>query len=206
MLTRCLGEAEKEKPHKIFSSMNLRKWIRIIHRDTGYLAFGMTLIYGLSGIALNHLDDWNPDYFVQTTHFRLPGNDVLADVSGEGLIRILRTVDEGLIYKSHYYPDKDHLKIFHKTGSLTMNITTGESVLEILKKRPVFREVNFLHYNKPKKLWTWFSDLFAVSLIFLAISGIFMIKGRKGISGRGAWLITAGMIVPLTFLVIYLWA
>jgi hypothetical protein len=65
--------------------------------------------------------------------------------------------------------------------------------------------VNFLHYNKPKKLWTWFSDIFAASLILLAISGMFMIQGRKGISGRGAWLISLGLIVPLVFLIYHLW-
>ena len=40
--------------------MSIRKWIRVIHRDMGYIFFGMSLIYGISGIALNHLDDWNP--------------------------------------------------------------------------------------------------------------------------------------------------
>ncbi len=43
-----------------------RKWNRAIHRDFGYLFFGMTIIYALSGIAINHLDDWNPNYKVVT--------------------------------------------------------------------------------------------------------------------------------------------
>ena len=46
--------------------MDLRKWNRVIHRDAGYIFFGMSIIYGLSGIALNHLDDWNPDYIIHT--------------------------------------------------------------------------------------------------------------------------------------------
>ena len=45
--------------------MKLRKWNRIIHRDMGYIFFGMSVIYGLSGIALNHLDDWNPNYIIK---------------------------------------------------------------------------------------------------------------------------------------------
>jgi hypothetical protein len=47
----------------------VRKWSRIIHRDFGYIFFGVTLIYALSGIALNHLSDWNPNYSVELTEF-----------------------------------------------------------------------------------------------------------------------------------------
>ena len=42
----------------------IRKWSRILHRDIGFFFIGASLIYGLSGIALNHLRDWNPNYVV----------------------------------------------------------------------------------------------------------------------------------------------
>ena len=62
---------------------------------------------------------------------------------------------------------------------MTINLETGHALLEIIKRKPVFREINFLHYNKPKKLWTWFADLFAGLMILFAITGLFMIKGKK---------------------------
>ena len=34
----------------------------MVHRDIGYVAVALTLAYGLSGIAVNHIDDWNPNY------------------------------------------------------------------------------------------------------------------------------------------------
>ena len=48
-----------------------RRWNNILHRDFGYLAVGLTLIYAISGIAVNHIDDWNPnyDYNAQDEHF-----------------------------------------------------------------------------------------------------------------------------------------
>jgi len=68
----------------------------------------------------------------------------------------------------------------------------------------LFRKIfSFLHYNSIKKLWTWFADLFALSLIFLAVSGLFILRGRNGITGRGAWLTALGMGVPLLFLILY---
>jgi len=39
-----------------------RAWLRAIHRDVGYLAVGSTLIYTLSGIAMNHVDDRDPSF------------------------------------------------------------------------------------------------------------------------------------------------
>ncbi len=47
----------------------LRKWSRILHRDIGFFFIGATIIYGLSGIALNHLKDWNPNYTVDLEEF-----------------------------------------------------------------------------------------------------------------------------------------
>ena len=182
-----------------------RKWNRIIHRDLGYIFFGMSVIYGLSGIALNHLDDWNPDYIIRTKELILEEVPSTRDLSRDQAREFLSSIPGDYQYKSHFYPGPDILKIFLKTGSATINIQTGYCYIEVLKKRHVFREVNFLHYNKPKKLWTWFSDAFAAALILLAISGLFMIRGRKGITGRGAWLTAAGLIIPLIFLILYLW-
>ena len=39
-----------------------RGWLRAIHRDVGYLAVGLTVIYALSGLAINHIKDWNPNF------------------------------------------------------------------------------------------------------------------------------------------------
>ncbi|KPK79232.1 MAG: hypothetical protein AMS27_18175 [Bacteroides sp. SM23_62_1] len=185
--------------------MNLRKWIRIIHRDAGYIFFGMSVIYGLSGIALNHIDDWNPNYIIRTKQIIIDRPPQPESISEKWIIIFLNDLDRELQYRNHYFPQDNLLKIFLKQGSLTINLASGNGVLETIKRRPIFREVNFLHYNKPKKLWTWFADLFAVALILLAITGLFMIKGKKGITGRGAWLTSLGIVIPLLFLIIYLW-
>jgi uncharacterized protein len=43
-----------------------RKWFRAVHRDLGYIAVALTLSYAVSGFAVNHLDDWNPNYKFET--------------------------------------------------------------------------------------------------------------------------------------------
>jgi len=47
--------------------------------------------------------------------------------------------------------------------------------------RPIIYETNVLHLNHHKRLWTWVADAFAVSLALLAITGMFLIKGKQGI-------------------------
>ncbi len=184
--------------------MKLRKWNRIIHRDLGYIFFGMSIIYGLSGIALNHLDDWNPDYIIKTRELvlkNLPDKGSVSKADAENLVEDLKGDYQ---YRSHFFPSENILKIFLKQGSASVNLETGFTYIEVLKRRPIFKEVNFLHYNKPKKLWIWFSDAFAVALILLAISGLFMIRGKKGITGRGAWLTAVGILIPIIFLLLYM--
>ena len=46
----------------------------------------------------------------------------------------------------------------------------------------------------------WFSDIFAVALILFAVTSFFMVKGKKGILGRGGIYTALGFIVPLLFL------
>ena len=36
-----------------------RPWLRAMHRDIGYVAVGLTFVYALSGLAVNHLTDWS---------------------------------------------------------------------------------------------------------------------------------------------------
>ena len=184
--------------------MKIRKWLRIIHRDMGYIFFGMSLVYGISGIALNHLDDWNPDYIIKISEATLPDVPAADDISKEVAGSLARQIDQNYHYRSHFFPGPGVLKIFIKQGSVTINLDSGRAYIEVIKKRPVFREMNFLHYNKPKKLFTWFSDAFALALILMAISGLFMIRGKKGITGRGAWLTALGILIPAIFLILYL--
>ena len=57
-----------------------RAWLRAIHRDLGYLAVGFTVIYALSGIAMNHIDDWDPNFHAsEVTRKITPIPDELGD-------------------------------------------------------------------------------------------------------------------------------
>jgi hypothetical protein len=68
----------------------------------------------------------------------------------------------------------------------------------------VLYELNQLHLNAPKGIWTYISDFFALSLIIIAITGMFVLKGKNGLVWRGIWFVGAGIAVPVAFWVYYL--
>ncbi|MDF1574127.1 MAG: PepSY-associated TM helix domain-containing protein [Bacteroidales bacterium] len=187
--------------------MGWRKWNRWIHRELGFLFFGMTIIYGISGIALNHhaARHWDPGLITLARTIQYPGILQKSEVDRNTIEEILEMTGEKENYKQFYFPDQDHLMIYLTGGHITMDLPSGEIKLTKIRNRPVFSELNYLHYNKPKKLWTWFSDLYAFGLILISISGLLLLKGRKGITGRGGILTMVGILIPLAFLIIYLW-
>ena len=181
-------------------ALKWRKWNRAIHRDFGYLFLGMTLIYGLSGIALNHMKDWNPNYVITTWDIE---TEPLADKPDKAkIIGILEDFDEADNYKNHYFPSNNSVKVFLEDGTAYIDLETGKGLMELTKRRMLFREVNYLHYN-PIKYWTWYSDIFSGALIILGISGILIPRGSRGITKRGAWLTIFGILIPLIYLLIY---
>ena len=183
--------------------MNLYKLNRATHRDFGYFFAAMTVIYALSGIALNHRKDWNPSYSIERTEHQVQIPADLKMNEKRGVDEILKQIEQEKNYRKYYFPSPDELKVFmNGGGSVVVDLTTGKLLFEDLKKRPLFHQVNFLHYN-PGKLWVWFSDFYCIALVLLAISGLFILKGKNGITRRGAWLTVAGIIVPIIFMVMY---
>jgi hypothetical protein len=184
--------------------INWRKVNNVLHRDVGYFFFGMTIIYALSGIALNHIADWDPNYDIQNRSVQVDPSSISSSMKSEDIRALLIDLDVDKKIKKHYYPNPRTLKIFLHGGSMTLNTTSGKGFLETVDRRPIFYEVNYLHYNHTKFLWTWFSDLFAVGLILLAITGLFVLKGKNGLRKRGVWFVLIGFLIPLVFLLVYL--
>lgn len=181
-----------------------RKWNRLIHRDLGYLCVGLTVVYAVSGLAVNHVRDWNPNYRVTELRGNVGPIDADNPRSPEVVEGILLRLGRDPGYRDTFRRDEATLEIFADGGTVAVDLPTGEVVLELVKDRRVLKEANFLHLNLARGLWTYMADLYAVALLVLAITGLFVIKGKKGITGRGAWLTATGAVLPVIFLWLYL--
>ena len=183
--------------------MNWRHLNNVLHRDIGYLAVGLTVVYGVSGIAVNHVRDWNPSYRVEKVALQI------APIQATDREQIVAEAKEKLGVtqppRNTFRPDPDTLQLFFRDGNYTIDLPTGRVITERTRPRPVLYEFNQLHLNTPRRLWTWIADLYAIALVVLAITGMFVLKGKTGISGRGTWLTGAGVLLPVVYWVYHLY-
>jgi hypothetical protein len=178
----------------------IRKLNVATHRDLGYFFSSLILIYCISGIALNHVDDWNPDFILTKKTISLPKTYTYEEVN-ETLIAQFDKLAGEETHKVYDFPTKDQVKIYYNNASLHVYLNKKEATYEHVSKRPVFYQSNVIHRNSLKG-WKWASDIFAVLLIVINITGLFILKGKHGITGRGKWLIAAGIIPPLVAIII----
>jgi hypothetical protein len=98
-----------------------------------------------------------------------------------------------------YSASADDLEIVFDQRTLHVNPLTGHVIDEGKRPRFLLRVANWLHLNRGKKAWRYIADAYAVVLLLLSMSGMFMIKGPKGIVGRGAVLVAAGVAIPILY-------
>lgn len=181
--------------------MRWRHLFRVIHRDIGYVAVALTLAYGLSGIAVNHIDDWNPNYaFTERTVDigPLPAGSL---AEKEAFVVAKLALDRNDV-RGHFQETETELRVFLVEGQeARVDMRTGRGSLKTITKRAVFFEVNALHLNNLKGIWTWVADIFALALMILALTGMTMMKGDRGLAGRGKYFVGAGLLIPIGFLV-----
>lgn len=174
--------------------VNWRKLNNALHRDVGYLVVGLTIVYAVSGLAVNHRADWNPSYRIGKRALEI------APIAATERDEIVRQAREALALgepRAVFRPDPQTLQLFYEKESYSVDLPTGAVIVDGVRKRPVLWEMNQLHLNTPKGAWTWIADLYALALLLLSVTGLFVLKGKTGITGRGAWLTAAGVAIPL---------
>lgn len=183
--------------------MNWRHLNNVLHRDIGYLAVGLTIVYGVSGVAVNHKGDWNPSYQVQKTTRRIA--PIVATERAEIIREALDKLAVGEKPRNAFRPNPATLQLFFKERTFSVDLPTGNVIVEQAHPRPVLFEMNQMHLNTPKRFWTVVADVYAVALVVLALTGLFVLKGKLGIRGRGAWLTSVGVLLPVTYWVYHLY-
>jgi len=178
--------------------MKLTRLLRVIHRDLGFFVVGISLIYGISGILLNHLDTRNPAFKTEVKTIQLPENLTESDLS------VAWQTDKTLPpLKRIMRMDENRLRVFLEGGIGIYQSSTGSLNFEVHKKRDLIYWINRLHYNKVKG-WSPVADFYAGALIFLAVSGIFIVKGKRSIAGSGKWYLLAGILIPVLYGILFL--
>lgn len=180
---------------------NLNKTLRILHRDIGYFIVGLVILYAVSGVALNHRRSWNPTTRVISTIDFVEGDLIAKDsITADYTLNLIEKFGYRKEF-NRYFIRKNNLIVQFDGGRLTMNVKNGEGKVELTRKQHVFNQFIFLHRTS-NNWWIYFSDLFSLFLIFLAISGLILVKGEKGFKWRGLFLGLIGIIIPVILYII----
>jgi hypothetical protein len=169
--------------------------LRALHRDLGFFAVGFCLIYAISGILLNHMNGKDPAYNTTEVSLNLEQN-----LSNEELPVLW--ADKGLpSLKRIMRIDDSHLRLMLDGGIGVYDARSGKVDYELHSRNEFIYWINKLHYNRVAG-WFVAADVFAGLLIFLALSGLFIVSGKHGIGGRGKWYLLAGILIPVIYILL----
>lgn len=172
----------------------LLRGLRVLHRDLGFFTVGVCIIYGVSGFLLNHMDGKDPAY-----HSRQGETVIEKGLPPETLGRVWTEALALPPVKKVTLEGAGIWRVRCEGGMGRYDAADGSLSYEVHRKRPFVYWINRLHYNRVAG-WNIMGDLFAFSLLFFAVSGLFMVRGKAGIAGRGKWFLAAGLVIPILYL------
>jgi hypothetical protein len=177
--------------------MNLKA--RNLHRDLGYFYIGLIISFALSGILMNHRDQFHAEkYNVETKNIevKLPNKEAISEDFAKNIIKQFDVADT---YRKHKIKGET-LRISFKNTDVEVDINTGKGELTTYNKTPIISQMMKLH-KSTSNWWIYYGDIFGLSLITIAITGAIMIPaGKFSFKNRGWKLALAGVIIPLIVL------
>jgi uncharacterized protein len=180
--------------------MKKAKLLRNLHRDLGYFYIGLIISFSLSGIIMNHREHWHPEKYTTDTkaiEVKLPEESKINEKFAENLGKQLGIDDK---IRRHMVK-KGTFKISFEKHDVEIDMKTGKGEIVSFNKTPFISQTMKLHKSN-SDWWIYYSDIFAFSLIAIAVTGAIMIKSASKFSfkNRGWKLAVAGVVFPLLFL------
>jgi hypothetical protein len=177
--------------------MNIKA--RNIHRDLGYFYIGLIISFALSGILMNHREQFHAEKYnvvSKKIEVKLPKKEAISEDYAKNFIKQFNIDDT---YRKHKIKGET-LRISYKNTDVELDVNTGKGELTTYSKTPLISQMIKLH-KSTSNLWIYYGDIFGLSLITIAITGAIMIPaGKFSFKNRGWKLALAGIIIPLIVL------
>jgi hypothetical protein len=176
--------------------------LRNLHRDLGYFYIGLIVSFAFSGLMMNHRDMWHPEKYTtetKTIEVILPEESQITEKFAEDLGKKLGIDDK---FRRHNIK-KGTFKMSFENHDVEIDLKTGKGEIVSFIKTPIISQTMKLH-KSTSDFWIYYSDIFALSLITIALTGTIMIKaGKFSWKNRGWKLAVAGVVFPLLFLILF---
>jgi hypothetical protein len=171
---------------------------RNTHRDIAYFYIGLIIAFSISGIFLNHRQSWHPIKYTYSEQEISTTPIVKESVNDEYIAAFTQSqkIDDKL---RRFQINENNLRISYVSHDVDIDITTGKGKIVTYKTTPLLGQMTKLHVDTSKS-WIYYSDIFGVAMLTIAITGMFIQKGENSFRKRGWKLALAGIIFPLIFL------
>jgi len=174
-------------------------WNKMLHRDLAYFFLGLIIAFSASGIILNHRVDIDPqEYTVKTDiiQFELPEDKLL--ITDDFFKNAL--ANKNIIEKYKRFRIRDNeIRLYLEDAFVNIDAKTGSGEIDYVRTIPILGHMTILH-KSTNKWWIWFADIFGIAMLIIAITGIFISKGKYSFIKRGWILALIGLIFPFIFL------
>lgn len=159
---------------------SIQYYMRSLHRDVGFFALGLTFIYAISGIVLIYRD----------TGFLKSERQIERQLSPniqESELGMMLHIRDFKITKT------EHDIVYFKNG--TYNKATGIVHYTNQALPLTLDKLISLHKSSSKNFSHWFTTIYGIALLFLAVSSFWMFKPNTGLFKRGLLFTGIGFII-----------
>jgi hypothetical protein len=174
---------------------------RVIHRDLGYFYVGLIISFAISGMMMNHRNQWHPEkYVIEKSSFQIAPLE--ESQINDSLVREIIKAN-GINDKFRRQSvKKGELRISLERTDIDIDLKTGSAEVTSFINTPVISQLMRLHKNT-SNWWIYYGDIFALSLITIALTGTTLLAKSKNSFRRRGWkLALAGVIFPLLVLLL----
>lgn len=172
---------------------------RNTHRDIAYFYVGLIISFSLSGIFLNHRQIWHPRrYSYDKREVSIPVQTGKETITAQFIEQFTKDQD---IHDDlrRFSVDGNALRISYSSNDVQIDLTTGKGTIETYRTTPLLGQMTKLHVDT-SQWWIYYSDVFGLAMLTIAITGMFIEKGNNSFRSRGWKLALIGIIFPLIFL------
>lgn len=171
---------------------------RNTHRDIAYFYVGLIIAFSISGIFLNHRRQLNPRrYTYETREFQI--NPFTKDQADEAFVTQLTSAQKIDDEMRRFQASDSELSISFTQNDVKVDMASGKGSIITYRTIPLLGQMTQLHQDT-SNWWIYYSDFFGLGMLTLAITGMFIEKGKNSFRKRGLKLALIGIIFPLIFL------
>ncbi|NQY20215.1 MAG: hypothetical protein HRT40_02715 [Campylobacteraceae bacterium] len=186
--------------------------MRSLHRDLGYFVIGLTLIYAITGFILSGRDlGWmeqtyiyeqnlsqniSKDEFIKKLKKTMKNTEIVTDIHPAIMKYSIKKIKSFEFKKE----EENILYFKYKANIIKYNKISGDMIFEIHSYPGFLKKFITAHKSKQKDVWFYLAIMYSIILSFLAISAMFMVKGKYSFPRRGVFIMLSGIALVIAFL------